>query len=100
MGAFDNTNGNYVPVSDMRLKKNIQPIGDMLNLIMELQPKTYQMNNNNSNALTYGLIAQEVEKVLPEIVTVFNGNDGDGIKDMRMLSYTELIPILIKAMQE
>lgn len=101
MGAFDNTNGNYVPVSDMRLKKNIQPMNNMLDIVMELQPKTYQMKNeNNPNNISYGLIAQDVENVLPEIVTIFNGDDGDGIKDLRMLSYTELIPILIKAMQE
>ena len=101
MGGFDNTNGNYTPVSDIRLKKNIQPINDMLNVIMELQPKTYQMKADNShNNISYGLIAQDVEKVLPELITVYNGDDGDGIKDLRMLSYTELIPILIKAMQE
>ena len=101
MGAFDNTNGNYVPVSDMRLKKNIKPINTMLGTIMQLEPKSYQMkNDNNPNSLSFGLIAQEVEKVLPEIVTIFNGDDGDGIKDLRMVSYTELIPILIKAVQE
>ncbi len=101
MGGFDNTNGNYTPVSDMRLKKNIQPINNMLNVIMELQPKTYQMKADNSpNNISYGLIAQDVEKVLPELITVYNGDDGDGIKDLQMLSYTELIPILIKAMQE
>jgi hypothetical protein len=101
MGGFDNTNGNYTPVSDFRLKKNIQPMNNMLNIVMQLQPKTYQMKNeNNSNSISYGLIAQEVENVLPDIVTVFKGDDGDGIQDLRMLSYTELIPVLIKAMQE
>jgi hypothetical protein len=101
MGAFDNTNGNYVPVSDMRLKKNIQPMSNMLNIVMELQPKTYQLiSDNNPNNISYGLIAQDVENVLPGIVSVFNGDDGDGIKDLQMLSYTELIPILIKAIQE
>jgi hypothetical protein len=46
------------------------------------------------------LLAQDVEKILPEIVTVLNGDDGDGVKDLRMVSYTELIPVLIKAVQE
>ena len=101
MGAFDHTNGNYTPVSDSRLKKNIQPVGEMLNTVMKLEPKTYQLkNDNNPNNISYGLIAQEVEKVLPDIVTVFNGDDGDGIKDLKMVSYTELIPVLIKAVQE
>ena len=101
MGAFDHTSGNYTPVSDSRLKKNIQPIGDMLGTVMKLEPKTYQLkNDNNPNSFSYGLIAQDVEKILPDIVTVFNGDDGDGITDLRMVSYTELIPVLIKALQE
>ena len=101
MGQFNNTNGNYEPVSDMRLKKNVEPMTSMLAIIDQLQPVTYQMiNNEEADEISYGLIAQEVEKVLPEIVSTTNGDDGDGIKDLRTLSYTELIPILIKAIQE
>ncbi len=100
-GEFDNTNGNYTPVSDLRLKKNINPMNEMLSSIMQLKPKSYQMKDDNDpNSFSYGLIAQEVENVLPEIVATIKGDDGDGINNLRMLSYTELIPVLIKGMQE
>lgn len=101
MGQFNNTNGNYEPVSDMRLKKNIQPINSVLGIIKQLKPVTYQIiNNKETDGISYGLISQDVEKILPEIVSITKGDDGDGITDLRTLSYTELIPILIKAVQE
>jgi len=101
MGQFNNTNGNYEPTSDMRLKRNVMPLTGMLDIVNQLQPVSYQMINSNDNEeRSYGLIAQDVEKILPEIVSVTKGNDGDGIENLRTLSYTELIPILIKAVQE
>jgi hypothetical protein len=101
MGQFNNTNGNYEPVSDVRLKKNIQPINSMLGVLKKLQPVTYQLiNNTEADGISYGLVAQDLEKVLPELVSINKSDDGDGLSDLRTVSYTELIPILIKALQE
>lgn len=100
MGAFSSLNGNYTAVSDMRLKKNVNPLTGMLGIVNKLQPVTYQLTRNNGTRLSYGLIAQDVEKILPDIVSTINGDDGDGIQNLKTVSYTELIPVLIKAMQE
>lgn len=99
-GAFDNVTGNYTPVSDARLKKNIEPVESVLDKINSLQPRKYNMKEEmNTEEKHYGFIAQELEKIFPELVSV-TPDDGDGIVDLRMVSYTELIPILVKAVQE
>ena len=100
MGEFSSTNGAYTSVSDIRLKKNIKPLTGMLGVVDKLQPVTYQLINDNGQRFSYGLIAQDVEKVLPDIVNIINGDDGDGIQNLKTVSYTELIPVLVKAMQE
>ena len=68
---------------------------------MKLKTYSYNFKNNDSNTISavsntqsseYGLLAQEVEKVLPNLVIT----DSNG---MKLLNYTELVPILINAVQ-
>ncbi|MFD2531847.1 tail fiber domain-containing protein [Gracilimonas halophila] len=116
-GALNNT-------SDRRLKENIQPLNSGLETIMKLNPTTYNFRGNGeynglklSTGLHYGLIAQEVEKVLPSLVKDNihtytemsiegqgpNANSETEIKktmEYKTMNYTELIPVLIKGMQE
>jgi gas vesicle protein len=61
---------------------------------MKLHPVSYKWKKGNQN-VNLGLIAQEVQKVIPEVVDV--GDDKDKTLGMK---YTELIPVLIKGMQE
>lgn len=99
-GEFDDVTGNYTAVSDERLKKNIEPVESVLEKINSLQPRKFNMKEEvNTAEKHYGFIAQELEKVFPELVSV-TPDDGDGIADLRTVSYTELIPILVKAIQE
>ncbi|MCF8462248.1 MAG: tail fiber domain-containing protein [Flavobacteriales bacterium] len=101
-GGFNNSTGVYTSVSDKRLKKNIESLDGMLGKIMLLNPSKYNFKTQSDDeAKCYGLIAQELEEVFPEFVTI-NGDDsnGNGITDLRMVSYTELVPVLIKGMQE
>ena len=87
--------GNWVPTSDRRLKKNIEPVSNVMSSIMQLIPTKYHMNEQeNSEEKTYGLIAQDAKDVFPGIVNYIEEADQYG------LSYTELIPILIAGMQE
>ena len=99
-GEFDDVTGNYTAVSDERLKKNIEPVESVLDKINSLQPRKYNMKEEvNTAEKHYGFIAQELENIFPELVSV-TPDDGDGIADLRTVSYTELIPILVKAIQE
>ncbi len=83
--------------SDSRLKQNIVPITNADDILSKLNPVSYFWNEagkkKGGNAqLQYGLIAQEVEKVLPNIVNM----DTEGYKSV---NYNELISILLKNAQ-
>ncbi|MFM1914176.1 MAG: hypothetical protein RIR51_2029 [Bacteroidota bacterium] len=88
--------------SDRRFKKDIQSINLGLKEVLQLKPSSYYWNTKNermTNAdptkLQYGFIAQELEAVIPAIVS------GDGSeKDYKSVNYEALIPVLTKAIQE
>ena len=97
--------GQIVHPSDKRLKENIQDINNGLSMINQLSPKTYTHKTELATEFKlstkpqFGLIAQEVEEVLPEIVIqkALVGEDGEIYKG---LNYEKLIPILVAALQE
>ena len=80
--------------SDARLKKDIDPINLGLEAILQLEGKTYKWSDTSRSQQTHiGLIAQEVEKVIPELVT----EDENGFK---AIAYAKLTTILIEAIKE
>ncbi len=85
--------------SDRRLKKNITPFAPMLDKVAALQPVNYFWrsdefpNRHFGNAQNYGLIAQDVEQVLPELVDT----DSDGYK---AVDYSKLPLLTIEAVKE
>lgn len=90
--------------SDIRLKEKFVSLNDATSVIKELSPISYHYKSemikkhNYSSKKQYGFIAQEVEKVLPEIVReVALMEDGVMYKTM---SYESLIPFLVKGFQE
>jgi hypothetical protein len=89
-----NVSGDVLVTSDMRLKEKIGPIESSLDKIAMIKGVTYNWKNRDiSNRKHYGVIAQEIEKILPEIVK--EGSDGK-----KRVAYMELIPVLIEAMKE
>ncbi|HEV3408884.1 MAG TPA: tail fiber domain-containing protein, partial [Chthoniobacterales bacterium] len=87
------TTGAYQTHSDRALKKDIAPLRAGLHELMALRPATYRFLPEGEDAPpSYGFIAQEVEEVLPELVT-----ESDGHKS---LSYDSFIPVAVKAIQE
>jgi hypothetical protein len=86
---------NVVNVSDFRLKKDILPLTYGLTDILKLRPVSYVLKDDKENEVKLGLIAQEVRKIVPEVVS----ENPTGEKFLGM-NYTELIPVLIKAIQE
>ena len=97
--------------SDARLKKEIAPIDNALSNIKKLRPTTYYFKSDDEKykylnlpkSQQFGLIAQEVREVFPNIVNETRMKDEDG-KDREesvlSMNYTELVPVLIKGMQE
>jgi len=108
--------GSYVG-SDKTLKQDIHDFSDAMTIINRLQPKQYQYRQDGNFKLMsfpqgehYGLIAQDVEKILPGLVketkfeTKLANPDADPRSsetiNFKALNYTELIPVIIKGMQE
>ena len=78
---------NFVSSSDRRLKTDIETIGDALNLVRDLRGVRYVMGGQPG----IGVIAQEVEPILPEIVS-----EADGLK---RVAYGNLAGLLIEAIK-
>lgn len=84
---------NIINTSDARQKKQIAPLQYGLKEILAMKPVSYQWINAAAGDQTMlGLLAQDVQKIAPEIVEENNGALG--------MRSAELIPILIKGMQE
>ncbi len=88
-----NIKGTQYTPSDSSLKHNLASIEPVLKLLAKLRPITFNWIEDQSEKLHYGLIAQEVETVLPELVDT----DSSGLKSV---NYQEMIPILLQAINE
>jgi hypothetical protein len=86
---------NYTSLSDFRLKKNIADLSYGLKEVLKLRPVSYLWKKRPEDGLALGLIAQEIRKVIPEVVT-----EGTDEEKTLAVKYSELIPVLIKAIQE
>ncbi|PRP84245.1 cell wall surface anchor family protein [Planoprotostelium fungivorum] len=88
----------FMQFSDIRLKTNIEDLADALAIVTNLQGKTYQWKRDcveGSHAQrVIGLIAQEVQRVLPEVVYV------DPVSGILSVSYAEIIPVIIEAFKQ
>ena len=87
--------------SDKRLKENIKPLDNALDKVLKIsgvsfdwkplteEEKTIHGNEGND----VGVIAQEIEKVLPEVVTTRDSG-------YKAVKYEKIIPLLIEAIKE
>jgi hypothetical protein len=108
--------GGIFDVSDKNFKKNIEPISGALDKILKLNGVSYEFKSekelsfvstssvgdsgkgtssvyNLPEGRQIGVIAQDVEKVLPELVKT----NPDGYK---MVDYVKLVPVLVEAIKE
>ena len=85
--------GNVTAYSDINLKKDIQPIENALDKVMKINGVTYGRTDFETETRYAGVIAQEVEKVLPEVVV----EDENGTKSV---AYGNMIALLIEAVKE
>lgn len=91
--------GNIYAESDVNSKKDIKPIESSLDKIISIQGVSYtwkdnkRKDRNTPDIRHYGVLAQQVEEVIPEIVT-------EGQNNKKKVAYLELIPLLIEAVEE
>ena len=86
----------WTAASDSRIKKNIVNSTYGLATVLKLRPVEYNLTSNDLKQV--GFIAQEVQKLVPEVVT---GKEGDLSKgEILGITYSNLVPVLTKAIQE
>ena len=93
-----NSDGKIINgVSDISFKDNVQAIKNPLDKILKLNPVSFEWTPEIKlrEGTIYGLIAQEVQEVIPEMVTERAKGDGT-----LTLEYKEIIPWIIGAIQE
>lgn len=84
--------------SDITLKKDVHGIQAGLALILALRPVRWRWKASRpTDRQEYGFVAQEVEDVLPDLVSINTWDDGT---ERKFLSTKELIPYLVAAVQE
>ncbi|WP_299216149.1 tail fiber domain-containing protein [uncultured Aquimarina sp.] len=94
-----NYSGTLTNISDRRYKKNIESLSGSLDKILKTEGVQYKMRKDEfpdmkfADGTQYGVIAQEIEKTFPNLVTT---ND-NGYKSV---NYTGLIPVLVEALKE
>ena len=86
---------SFNTASDSTIKENIETLSPgALHKVMSLRPVSFNYKNEINSKLKIGLIAQEVEAIIPEAVS-FNE-----LGSIKMIDYDMLIPLLIEAIQE
>jgi hypothetical protein len=78
--------------SALRYKKYVKDLNSETDNIYQLRPVHFRWRDDNRK--DYGLIAEEVEKIYPDLVT--KGDNGDALG----ISYTKLTALLVKTIQE
>ncbi|HSC54408.1 MAG TPA: tail fiber domain-containing protein [Phnomibacter sp.] len=84
--------------SDARFKKNIEPLQESLDKVLQMQGVSYDMkteefpNEHFDATHQVGLIAQDIEKIVPEVVSV-------GPNGYKAIDYAKLVPLLIESIK-
>jgi hypothetical protein len=97
----------FVNGSDARIKKNIRDLNYGLKEVMQLRAVKYELKEGIDQNDKLGVIAQEIQKVIPEAVVDYDvvteektGKQTKVPSEILGVRYTDLIPVLIKAIQE
>tara|TARA_Y100000401_G_scaffold64401_1_gene51248 strand:+ start:1579 stop:2868 length:1290 start_codon:yes stop_codon:yes gene_type:complete len=85
-------NDDVVAFSDERLKSNIETIPNALDKVLQMRGVNFDKNGHKS----MGVIAQEVEKIIPEVVSTEN-KDGE---EYLGVAYPNMVGILIEAIKD
>ena len=86
--------GSIYNTSDEKLKENIQTITlDELDKLSTLNPIHFNFKNGQNKKKHYGILAQDVEKIFPELV------ENNNISGYKTVNYQELIPLMLAKIQ-
>jgi len=83
-----------IVVSSARYKRDIRDMGAASSKLLKLRPVSFRYNQDPSNTVQYGLVAEEVAKSYPELVS--SGDDGRP----QTVRYLELSAMLLNELQK
>jgi len=86
--------GNVTAYSDIRLKENIETIDNPLEKIQKMRGVYYTLKEDSSSKRKIGVIAQEMEEVLPEVVYT-----GTSEEKWKSVAYGNIVAVLIEGMK-
>jgi hypothetical protein len=93
--GYQTTGGTWTN-SDERRKENIELSNYGLNEVLQLIPKKFNFKIDERKIINLGFIAQDVLPIIPEAVQ----SDIDNEEEYYAMNYTNLVPVLVKAIQE
>lgn len=86
--------GSLYNTSDERLKENISSISkENMDNLFTINPILFNFKSDTSNSKHFGVLAQDVEKVFPDLV------ENNNISGYKTVNYQELIPIMLAKMK-
>jgi hypothetical protein len=91
--------GEVTAYSDIRLKKDVETISDALTKVMSLRGVTYYRKDMDDDKRHIGVIAQEIQEVLPEVVSESKDNNDETVSTLSV-SYGNITAVLIEAIKE
>ena len=95
-------NGNVTAYSDSRLKTDVKTLDSALNKVCSLRGVEYTRLSTGKREI--GVIAQEVKKIVPELVEIIDenteGKTENGLKDLHIMKYQNTVGLLIEAIKE
>ena len=81
----------FQSLSDIQFKTNIETIDDIFNRVTQLRGVKFNWTDDANANTQYGFIAQEIEKVIPELVDSSSGR--------KTVNYLGIIPLLVEAIK-
>jgi hypothetical protein len=88
---------SYNTTSDRRLKRNIQPVGDVGDKIDQIEVVSHEWTNGTDAVIPYAFIAQDLYEAAPHAVS--KGDDGEEVSVEWAVDYSKLVPMLVKEVQ-
>ena len=90
--------GTLTESSDVRLKENIKTIPDALSKVNQMRGVSY--NKIGEEKVRIGMVADEVEKIIPELVRIEPNEDVEGLENLKSLAYADTVAVLVEAIKE
>jgi len=97
--------GTVVAPSDISIKENIRDLSLEVdfNKLLDLHPKQYTYKDDLEHKIHYGLVAQEVEQIYPDLVYSIKSDESSSVESSNILksvNYVEMIPLLLLKIQD